>query len=245
MKTLALFLTALAVVGCTSTAPRSASTGSPASASSGGAAAPSTFTGEVWVWDEQASTVTLRQATRTIRVKVTPDQLAGLRLYQVATIRGELAPAEIETVAVPPGALVPRGDADQVEILGTVRGFDPVGKVAVASPQGPLTLWIAQPGDAPFRSGDRVTVRMRVQPFDVAPAHPGQPPRARDAEPAASIGSEPGEYAAVKGRVTAIAPDGRLTLESPRGPITVAVPNVARYRVGDTVEAHTSVHLAR
>ncbi|MGH7390841.1 MAG: hypothetical protein ACREM3_15505 [Candidatus Rokuibacteriota bacterium] len=247
MKTLGLLLTVLVAAGCASGAPPSApsSGGAPAAASSGVAAGPSTFTGEVWLWDEQANTVTLRQAGRTIRVKVTPDQIAGLRLNQVATVRGELAPAEIETIAIPPDTLVPRGDADQVELVGAVRGFDPAGKVAVASPRGPLTLWIAQPGGTPFQSGDRVHVRMRVQPFDVVAGRPGQPPRAGDAEPAASVGSEPGEYAVVRGPITAVTPDGRLTLESPRGPVTIAVPNAARYRVGDTVEARTSVHPMR
>src|SRR4051812_16013146 len=50
------------------------------------------YTGEVWTWDEQDSTVTLRRGAENIRVKVTPDQLRGLELHQKATVRGELAP---------------------------------------------------------------------------------------------------------------------------------------------------------
>src|SRR2546422_7582784 len=39
---------------------------------------------------------TLRQGARTVRVKVTPEQLVRLRLYQIVTVRGEPAPAEID-----------------------------------------------------------------------------------------------------------------------------------------------------
>jgi hypothetical protein len=46
------------------------------------------------------------------------------------------------------------------------------------------------------------------------------------------------------GRVLAIDPSGSLTIESARGPVTVRVPNVTRYKVGDTVEVRTSVHPA-
>src|SRR5687768_4480585 len=42
-----------------------------------------TFTGEVWTWDENESTVTLRDGMEQVRVKVTPDQIRGLRLHQI------------------------------------------------------------------------------------------------------------------------------------------------------------------
>jgi hypothetical protein len=228
-----VLLAALVAAGC--------ATGSQPATPAAGA---STFTGEVWTWDEQTNVVTLRQGERTIRVKVSPAELRGLQLHQVKTIRGELAgPAEIATITIPSGTLVPRGAADQLEVGGTVSALDPAGKVGVASDRGPLVLWIAQPGGAPFRSGDRVHVRLRVQPFDTVTGQAAEP--ARGPEPSASIGSEPGEYAVVKGKITAVDTGGRLTLESPRGPVTVAVPNAARYRMGETVEVHSSVHPAR
>jgi len=233
-----LFLTLL-ITACASPRP---------TAPAGTTTQPATFTGEVWTWDEKQNIVTLRQGERTIRVKVSPDQMRTLRLHQVTTLRGELAgPAEIPTtvVTVPAAGFVPRGQADQLETSGTVSATDPAGKVTVASQHGPLVVWIGQPNSTPFQNGERVQLRIRVQPLDVVPAAPGQPAPAAGPEPAASVGSEPGEYAVVKGPITAIDPGGRLTMQSPRGPVTVAVPNAARYRVGDAVEVHTSVHPAR
>ena len=71
-----------------------------------------TFTGEVWTWDENESTVTLRDGMEQVRVKVTPDQIRGLRLHQIATLRGEPAPPmEITRYITPaiPARPVPRG----------------------------------------------------------------------------------------------------------------------------------------
>jgi hypothetical protein len=237
MKTIACMLfAALVAAGCAS--------GTPSTTRAGAAGGASTFTGEVWTWDEQTNVVTLRQGASTTRVKVSPDELQGLRLHQITTIRGELAgPAEITTVVVPVGTPVPRGEADHVEAAGTVSAIDPMGKVAIASDRGPMTLWVAQPNSAPFRNGDRVHVRLRVQPFALVTGQPAESPRGP--EPAASIGSEPGEYAVVKGRITAVDGGNSVTLESPRGPVIVAVPNASRYQVGDTVEVHSSVHPAR
>lgn len=78
-------------------------------------AADTAFTGEVWVWDEQENTITLRQAEKDVRVKVKSDQLIGLKLHETKTIYGELAPpVELPLVMVegPPSAVVPRGPAD-------------------------------------------------------------------------------------------------------------------------------------
>ncbi len=38
-----------------------------------------------------------------------------------------------------------------------------------------------------------------------------------------------------------VAPTGMLTVESPRGPVTVWVPNAASFRVGDFVQVQTIV----
>lgn len=235
MKTLAcMFLAGVVAAGCTSGAR-------PAAGPSSSAA---TFTGEVWTWDEQSNVVTLRQGVQTIRVKVSPDVLRRLQLHQVTTIRGELAgPAEITTFTVPAGVPVARGEPDQLEATGTVSALDAAGKVAIASDHGPLTLWIGQPGSTPFQSGDRVRVNLRVQPFEMVPGQAAESPRSPT--PSASVGSEPGEYAVVKGPITAVDAGGRITLESPRGPVTVAVPSASRYAVGDIVEVHSSVHPSR
>lgn len=233
MKTRAGALVAgLALAGCATSPPTERA-----------AARQPAFTGEVWTWDEQASTVTLRQNTRTFAVKVTPDQLAGLRLHQIATVRGELALADIEQGVVPPGWLTPRAEADRTETTGTVAAVDPSGTVSVRTPEGELRFWIAQPGRLPFQPGENVRAWIRVQALDVVPAPPREEP-ASD-EPAASPTTEPGEYALFRGRVTAADPAGRLTVESSRGPVTVAVPAVGRYRVGDWVEVSTTVRPGR
>ncbi len=228
-----VLLAALVAAGC-------ASAGQPAGASAG----ESTFTGEVWTWDEQTNVVTLRQGGEIVRVKVRPGATRDLQMHQVRTIRGTLAgPAEITTFTIPQGALVPRGEPDQLEVGGTVSAVDPAGTVSLATDRGPLTLWIARPGTTPFRAGERIRVHLRVQPFDVVQSQPAEAPRGP--APAVPVGSEPGEYALVKGRITAVDASGRLTMESPRGPVTVAVPNASRYRVGDTIEVDSAVHPVR
>jgi hypothetical protein len=222
-------LVALVLTGCAAAPPASAP---PASGQQ-------TFTGEVWTWDEQASTVTLRQGQRTVRVKIAPEQLRGLRLHQMVTVSGHVAPAVIEQLVLPPGRLVPRGTADQAELRGGVAAIDPAGAVTVSAPPGALRVWLAEPGSRPYRDGQEVLVRIRVQPLEVLPPSPGQP---APSPPAPAVGAEPGDYAVVQGRVTAVDAVGRLTVESPRGPVTVWLPVAARYRVGEWVEVRTSVH---
>jgi hypothetical protein len=198
-----------------------------------------TFTGEVWTWDEQASTVTLRQGERILRVKVAPEALGGLQLHRVVTVLGEVAPAAIEQVLLPAGHLVPRGAADQAELRGAVAAIDPAGAVTVSAPPGALRVWLAEPGSRPYQNGQEVLVRMRVQALEVVPAREGQP---GPSPPSPAEGPEPGDYAVVQGRVTEVDAVGRLTVESPRGPVTVWLPGGSRYRVGGWVEVRTSVH---
>jgi hypothetical protein len=207
------------------------------------------FTGEVWTWDEQENTVTLRQAGRDIRVQVTPDQLIGLQLHSTKTMYGTLAPPkELPLVLVQgPSTVVPRGPADEAEVVGTVASIDPAGRIVVNTQQGTVQVWRATNGLA-FTPGGNVRVRMRVQPLDVVLVGPGQPvvtaPVAAAIDPAAAPRTEPGDYAVVMGRILAIDPAGSLTIESARGPVTVRVPNATRYKVNDTVEVRTSVHPA-
>jgi hypothetical protein len=207
------------------------------------------FTGEVWTWDEQENTVTLRQAGRDIRVKVAPDELIGLQLHQTRTIRGTLAPPKELPLVMIEGqsTVVPRGPADEMEAVGAVATVDPGGKIVVNTPQGAVQVWRATNG-LPFTPGAKVRVRTRVQPLDVVMIMPGQPggtaPAPVALDPSASPRTEPGDYAVVRGRVLAVDPAGQLTIESSRGPVIVRVPNVTRYKVNDTVEVRTSVHPA-
>ena len=207
------------------------------------------FTGEVWTWDEQDNTVTLRQAGRDIRVQVTPDQLIGLQLHSIKTIHGTLAPPKELPLILVEGqsTVVPRGPADEMQLTGTVSVVDPAGKLVVNTPQGAVQIWKATNG-MPFNPGGNVRVHVRVQPMDVVLVQPGPAGVTASAPtpilPSASPRTEPGDYAIVMGRVLAVDPAGAVTIESARGPVTVRVPNASRYKVDDTVEVRTSVHPA-
>jgi len=234
--TIAVFVAAVLAVGCATTT----------------AAPPGTtaFTGEVWTWDEQENTVTLRQGAKDIRVNVTPDTFINLQAHSTRTIYGTLAPPKnLTTVMVDaPSTVVPRGAADEMEVAGTIASVDPAGKIVVNTPQGPVQIWRATGGVA-FAPGGNVRVRMRTQPLDVVLVQPGQavattPPTPLSPNPAASPRTEPGDYAIVMGRVLAVDPAGSITVESSRGPVTVRVPSSSRYNVGDTVEVRTSIHPA-
>ncbi len=225
--TVRFLVAALGLSGCAVTDPRPAPvTGT-------------VHTGEVWTWDEQAGTITLRQGDRIVRIKAAPDQFAGLQLHQVRTVRGEVAPpAELVTVTPPPAGFVPTGSADTAEVTGTLERATPAGILVVHTARGPVEVWSAEPGATVFRPGDAVRVTVEVQPLAPVPA--GQPAPA-PAAPAAPPAAGPSEYATVRGPVLAVDPGGRLTVQSPRGPVTVTVPTPARYQVGQFVEVRTVV----
>lgn len=205
-------------------------------------AAGESFTGEVWTWDERQSIVTLRQGEQTVRVKVTPDQIAGLRLHQTTTVRGELAPPPELNIVLPaePMTAVPRGGADESELTGAVSMVDSVGRLSIQSPRGPLQVWGASGLEERYKPGQNVRVKVAVQPVDMVPTR-NRPAGAAE-DPAAKPGSEPGDYATVTGRIIGVNPGGALVVESPTGPIQVYVADAGRYRVSDTVQVRTSVH---
>ncbi len=230
---LGLLTVALILAGCAGAAP------APAAGPAVGA-----FTGEVWTWDEQAGIITLRQGGQYLRVKAAPDQFRGLDLHSTRTVRGALAgPAEVQNVLTPPVPLMVSGTADEMDVTGHVTSIDPAGKIMITTQHGPVEVWVAQPTASVVKVGDPVRVKMRVQPM--VPAPPGYATAPAAVDPAASPTSEPGEYAVIRGRLLGVDPSGRLTVDSPRGPITVWVPSSGRYQSGNTVEVHTSVHPAR
>jgi hypothetical protein len=232
MRTLAIFTVSVAVSvlasGCATTArPQPAGTA---------------YTGEVWTWDEQESTVTLRRGAEDIRVKVTPDQIRGLELHQKATVRGELAPPmEMPRVLTPAMAVraVPRGPIDEQTVNGVVTAADPRGRLSIESDKGPLHVWAASGADQRFRTGAKVKVDMAVQPVDMVPAGSGAP----TVDPAASpqAAPQPGDHAVVTGRIMGIAKSGTLVVESPTGPVQVWVADSSKYRVEQPVQIRTSV----
>jgi hypothetical protein len=209
------------------------------------------YGGEVWTWDDAQNIVTLRQGTQTIRVQTTPEEMRTLRLHEYAIVRGQLAPpAPIETVLTPavPMTAVPRGAPEQVELSGTAAAADPKGLVTIESDRGRLVVWTATPGGSRYAPGTPVRVRTSVQRVDMVPAGAAGAPAtpATAIEPAASVSSEPGDFAVVTGRVLA-ADSARqlLTVESPRGPVTVSVPNASAYAPGTFVQVRTAIHPGR
>jgi hypothetical protein len=206
------------------------------------------FTGEVWTWDEPNSIVTLYQGGQITRVKVTPAQMRTLRLHEQARVTGTLAPpADLVTVlATGPVTPVPRGQADVMDVKGTVATVDPGGRMAVSSDRGPVHVWVAKGADQRFAKGAPVSVRMSVQPVDMRPVAAGQPAAAPTPAPiaAASPTSEPGDHAVVTGRIIGVNPGGVLVVESPSGPVQVLVADGGKYKVGEWVEIRTSVRTA-
>jgi len=202
------------------------------------------YTGEVWTWDQPNNIVTLYKSGQIQRVKVSPAEMRTLRLHEQARVTGELAPpADLLVVTnTGPVTFIPRGQAESMEVKGTVASVDPQGRMAVTSDRGPVHVWAASGADQRFTKGAPVSVKMTVQPVDAKPVAAGQPAPATT--PAASPTSEPGDHAVVTGRIIGVNPGGILVVESPTGPIQVLVADGGKYKVGDWVEIHSTVRTA-
>jgi hypothetical protein len=228
MKALITAAIAILLAGCatTTTAPTSGA---------------QVYTGEVWTWDEPNSIVTLYKGGQITRVKVSPAEMRTLRLHEQARVTGELAPpADLLTVTnTGPVTFVPRGQAESLEVKGTVASVDPQGRLAVTSDRGPVHVWAASGADQRFAKGAPVSVKMTVQPVDAKPVPAGQP--APVTTPAASPTSEPGDHAVITGRIIGVNPGGILVVESPTGPVQILVADGGKYKVGDWVEVHSTV----
>lgn len=205
-----------------------------------------TFVGEVWTWDEKDSTVTIMQdGGQAVRVKVAPETLRTLRHHQYTRVTGTLAPQPDLALAAPPAGpvdAVPRGQAEIIELTGTVTSVDPKGRLVLASERGPVNVWVAEGAEQRFPKGAPVSLRISVQPVDLRPATaPASPTPAPVGALSASPTSEPGDHAVVTGRIMSINPGGVLVVESPTGPIQVLSANSTRYKVGEAVQVRTSV----
>jgi hypothetical protein len=203
-----------------------------------------TFSGQVWNWDERESTVTLAQDGGLVRVKTTPDQLSGLRLHERARVTGTVAPPSDLVVmkgTSGPVNAVPKGQAELIELRGTVASVDPGGRIVVNSERGPVQVWGASGAASRFAVGAPVVLRASVQPVDLVPAPAAAAPApAPVGATSASPSSEPGDHAVVTGRVIRVDPGGMLVVESPTGPIQVPATS-GRYNVGEAVQVRTTV----
>jgi len=200
------------------------------------------FRGEVWTWDEKEGWVTLRMGAQDVRILVADkSQLKFLQLHSIATIRGELAPQTIETVMLPTpaGVFVPVGTPVEGSMRARVASVDPKGVIKLEGDRGASELWIAE--QTAYRVGDLVLVETTIRSAQFTRAD-----QAPALQPAAGISSEPGDYATVTGRILSRNSDGRLTVDSPRGPIQVwvAPADVDRFKVGDYVQVRSRIRVA-
>ena len=202
---------------------------------------PNVYRGEIWTWDEKEGWVTLRQGGQDVRILVDdPRQLKSLQLHAMGTFTGTPAPQTIDTVLVPagPGVFVPVGTALEGTMNGRVVSVDPKGIVRFQGDRGVSELWIAE--QSTYSVGDMVIVETTIRPVQFR-ADPSP-----SVQPSAGISSGPGDYATITGRILSRNSDGRLTVDSPRGPIQVwvAPADVDRFKVGDYVQIRSRIRTA-
>jgi hypothetical protein len=202
------------------------------------------YRGEVWTWDEQRGTVTLLQGSQVVRVRVTPDQMNGLRMHEIMTVHGVAeGPVALEQVVIPgPTTFVGRSPAQDIDVTGTVTAIDPRGVMTIDAGGRSVPVWTAQPGASEFKVGDRVHARISVQPGTVVPASGAV---VSGMAPAASVRTEPGDYAVFVAPVTGADAGGAITLDSPRGLIVLPMPSGAPQGAGGFVEVRSEVHPAQ
>jgi hypothetical protein len=200
------------------------------------------YSGDAWTWDTERSIVTLHDSGRKFRVQTTPDQIARLQHHHWVTVTGTLlGPEPIETVMLPaqPMTAMPSGPAVSAELTGQITAIDPTGVATIESPRGPLRVWVADNAQSRFAAGRPVKVHVAVQPVRMV-AVSGAGGQASGPTMTAPP-PVPGDQAVVIGRILAVNPAGTLSVESPRGPITVWVADPANFKMGDYVQIQTIV----
>jgi hypothetical protein len=247
MKRASLLIAVLAVVGCAVAVEAQTTVVVPQSpVVVGQAPAPVTgkFSGHAWTWDSARSIVTLHDGSRQFRVQTTPDTIARLNHHQWVTVTGTLlGPEPIETVLLPtePMAAIPNGAPSSADLSGQITAIDTNGIATIESARGPLRVWMADGAQSRFQSGKPVKLVVNVQPVRmVAIAGTGGQASPTLSPPPAI----PGDSAVVVGRIMALNANGTLTIESPKGPITVWVPNASNFKIGDFVQVQTVVQPA-
>jgi hypothetical protein len=204
---------------------------------------PAKYSGTAWTWDSARSIITLYDSGQQYRVQTTPDQIARLQHHQWVTVSGTLlGPEPIETVLLPaqPMTAIPNGPAASAEISGQITAIDAAGVATIDSPRGPLRVWVADNAQSRFAQGRPVKVHVAVQPVRMM-AVAGTGGQASGPTMVAAPPPIPGDQAVVVGRVLSVNPAGTLTVDSPRGPITVWVATPGSFKVGDYVQIQTVV----
>jgi len=200
------------------------------------------FSGMAWTWDTERNIVTLNDGGKQFRVLTTPDQINRLNHHQWVTVTGTLlGPDPIETVLLPAQPMTPiaSGPAANVEVAGKITSIEPTGAAVVESPRGPMRVWLAENPQARFQQGRDVKVQVAVQPVRmVAVSGAGGQASGPTLAAAPPMG---GDSSTIVGRILGVTPTGQLTVESPRGPVTVWVPDASTFKVGDYVQVQTIV----
>jgi hypothetical protein len=239
MKTVVMLVTVLVLVGCAMTVVAQTTV------VVGQAPVTGKFSGMAWTWDTARSIVTLHDGVNQIRVQTTPDVIARLNHHQWVTVSGTLlGPEPIETVLLPsqPMTAIPNGPAANVEVTGQLSAIDTNGVATIESARGPLRIWVADGAQSRFGAGSPVKVIANIQPVRmVAVSGAGGQASGPTVSTPAPI---PGDQATVVGRILSVNANGTLTIDSPRGPITVWVPDIANFRMGDFVQVQTVVQPA-
>jgi len=238
MKTVVLLVTIGILVGCalTVSAQTTIVTQAPVTGK---------FSGQAWTWDSARSIVTLYDAGKQFRVQTTPDQIARLQHHQWVTVTGTLlGPEPIETVLLPsqPMAAIPNGPSASAEVTGQISAIEASGVATIDSARGPLRVWVADNAQSRFAAGSAVKVHVAVQPVRMV-AVSGAGGQA-SGPTLSSPPPVPGDQAVVVGRILSVNANGTLTIDSPRGPITVWVANPASFKMGDFVQVQTVVQPA-
>lgn len=197
-----------------------------------------TFSGMAWTWDTARSIVTLHDGVNQFRVQTTPETISRLNHHQWVVVSGtRLGPEPIETVLLPsqPMSAIPSGPAASAEVTGRIAAIDPNGVAAIESARGPLRVWLADNAQSRFQAGRAVKVFVTVQPMRMVVGSGAGGPALSAPAPVL------GDQAVVVGRILAVNPAGTLSIDSPRGPITVWVPDVNAFKIGDFVQVQTVV----
>lgn len=207
--------------------------------------APAKYSGMAWTWDTARSIVTLHDGVKQIRVQTTPETIARLNHHQWVTVTGTLlGPDPIETVLLPaqPMAAIANGPASTAEVSGQLAAIDANGVATIDSARGPMRVWLADNAQSRFQSGRPVKLIVNAQPVRmVAVSGAGGQASGPTITAPAPL---PGDQAVVVGRVLSVNAGGTLTIDSPRGPITVWVPDANAFKVGDFVQVQTVVQPA-
>jgi hypothetical protein len=142
-------------------------------------------------------------------------------------------------IPTPAGVFVPVGTPVEGSMRARVVTVDPKGVIKLEGDRGASELWIAE--QTSYRVGDLVIVETTIRSAQFTRAD-----QAPALQPSAGISSEPGDYATVTGRILSRNSDGRLTVDSPRGPIQVWVTpaDVDRFKVGDYVQVRSRIRTA-